>query len=197
MLNKSVGSLKKLFLRGLIVFAAIFLFSAGIIVYDGLTDEIGAADVAIVLGNKVNADGKPSRRLRARLDKAVELYRQKFFSEIIVSGGLGKEGFDEASVMEQYLVAKGINPEHIFTDHQGVNTYATAKNAANLMKARGMKSALVITQYYHIARAKAALVRFGIQPVFSAHAQVFEFRDFYSVAREVFGYYAYAFSKKS
>lgn len=67
--------------------ALIFLISALLIVVDGLSDELHIADVAIVLGNTVQPDGLPSPRLQARLDKTIELYRQKMFSQIIVSGG--------------------------------------------------------------------------------------------------------------
>lgn len=70
-----------------------------IIVTDGLNDELEVVDVAVVLGNKVELNGQPSDRLQARLDKAVKLYEEDFFKYIIVSGGKGKEGLDEAEVM--------------------------------------------------------------------------------------------------
>lgn len=41
----------------------------------GLWDDARQADVCVALGNTVGRDGRPSGRLRARLDKAVELYR--------------------------------------------------------------------------------------------------------------------------
>jgi len=69
------------------------------IVLTGLLDDIQKSDAGIVLGSKVMPDGTPSDRLRARLDKTAELYRQGMFPCIIVSGGTGKEGFSEAQVM--------------------------------------------------------------------------------------------------
>lgn len=66
---------------------------------DGLRDNARASDVGVVLGSKVMPDGTPSDRLRARLDKAADLYRQGMFGHIIVSGGTGVEGFSEAQVM--------------------------------------------------------------------------------------------------
>ncbi|HKQ99342.1 MAG TPA: YdcF family protein [Pyrinomonadaceae bacterium] len=168
-----------------------FAVSAALIVIDGLSDEIGAADVAIVLGSKVEAGGVPSTRLRARLDKALELYRQGLFPEIIVSGGTGDEGFDEAAVMKGYLVREGVPEERIHVDSGGANTYLTAQNSSRMMKERGWQSALVISQYFHISRTKLALRRSGVSTVFSAHADLFEFRDIYSTVREVFGYGAY------
>jgi vancomycin permeability regulator SanA len=54
-----------------------------IIVIDGLHDNIDISDAAVVLGNKVEPDGKPSKRLKGRLDRAVELYKKEYFEYII------------------------------------------------------------------------------------------------------------------
>ena len=79
------------------------ILATGILVTAGLRDQLGKADIALVLGSKVELDGKPSTRLRARLDRTLELYRAGYFPAIIASGGLGKERFDEAVVMRDYL----------------------------------------------------------------------------------------------
>ncbi len=181
--------LKKLLRSTTVFFIIFFLLSAAAIVWDGLHDETGLCDVAIVLGNKVNPDGRPSARLQARLDQTVTLYQQGLFTNILVSGGTGREGFDEAEVMKQYLMEKGIPKGIIFVDSDGLTTYHTAKNAAQVMREQNWKSAMVVSQYFHISRSKLALRRFGVSPVYSAHAQFFEVRDFYSTIREVFGFY--------
>jgi uncharacterized SAM-binding protein YcdF (DUF218 family) len=169
----------------------VFTLAATLIVADGLTDEIHAADVAIVPGNTVEKDGRPSERLRARLDQTVVLYRQGLFPDVIVSGGVGSEGFDEAEVMKRYLVENGVPEGRIHVDGGGATTFLTAKNAARIMRENGWQSAMVVTQYFHIPRMRLALKRSGITPVFSAHARYFELRDVYSITREVFGYGAY------
>ncbi|MFX7825239.1 YdcF family protein, partial [Acinetobacter baumannii] len=79
--------------------------------------------------------GTPSDRLRARLDKAAELYRQGMFPCIIVSGGTGKEGFSEAQVMAAYLSEVQTVPRSaILLDEQGNTTMATAVNSAAIMQ---------------------------------------------------------------
>ncbi len=65
------------------------------IVLAGLNDHLHAADLGVVLGSKVNPDGRPSLMLQARLDHALELYRRGYFKLVLVSGGLGREGYDE------------------------------------------------------------------------------------------------------
>jgi len=154
---------------------------------------LGPSDVGVVLGNKVELDGSPSKRLMSRLDKAIELYNDKYFKYIIVSGGTGKEGFDEAKVMKDYLVKAGVQADAVIEDNNGINTYMTAKNLKDIMDGNKLQSAMVITQYYHVTRTKLAMHKVGIEKVFSAHAKIFELRDFYSLAREFIGYYAYLF----
>jgi vancomycin permeability regulator SanA len=173
------------------VSAVVFVTAAAAIVIDGLTDDIHHADVAVVLGNKVEDNGQPSDRLCARLDRAVDLFEGGMFSDIIVSGATGKEGFDEAVVMKQYLIEQGVPPEHIHEDSEGATTYLTAMNSSRIMNQHGWHSAMVITQYFHISRSRLALERFGIMPVYTAHADFFELRDPYSILREVAGYGVY------
>jgi len=168
-----------------------FILSAIWIVADGLTDDIQAADVAIVPGNTVEKDGRPSARLRARLDQTATLYRQGLFRDVIVSGGVGGEGFDEAEVMKRYLVENGVPEGRVHVDSGGATTRLTARNAARMMGENGWRSAIVVTQYFHVPRMRLAVKRSGVAPVFSAHAQYFELRDVYSTAREVVGCGAY------
>lgn len=182
---------KKLLLAPLLLISVSFLSGAALIVADGLRDDIHPADVAIVLGNTVERDGRPSARLRARLDKAVELYRGGLFQHVIVSGGVGVEGFNEAEVMKSYLISQGVPEDCIIADGEGLTTSLTARNAAQVMKERGWQSALVISQYFHISRTRLAVESYGVRPVYSAHAEYFELRDVYSIAREVIGYGSY------
>ncbi|MET3292928.1 UNVERIFIED_CONTAM: vancomycin permeability regulator SanA [Brevibacillus sp. OAP136] len=180
--------LMKRIILGLLLWFSLHLV---IITIDGLLDKKQVADVGVVLGNKVETDGRPSDRLRSRLEKAAELYKEGYFARVIVSGGVGVEGFDEAKVMKQYLVQKGLPEEAIIVDSQGLNTFMTAQNTHAIMKDLNLQSATVITQFYHISRTKLAFHQAGIDPVYSAHADYFEWRDLYSLFREFFAYYKY------
>jgi vancomycin permeability regulator SanA len=183
--------LKKISLFALLLVSLFFIISALLIVADGLTDEIHQSDVAVVLGNTVEKNGLPSPRLQARLDKTIELYQKGLFPNIIVSGGFGSEGFDEAIVMRQYLISRGIPENCIRVDSVGNTTALTAKNASQIMKQNNWHSAMIISQYFHISRTRLAFVHYGVNPIYSAHANYFEIRDFYSIFREVIGYFSY------
>jgi vancomycin permeability regulator SanA len=171
----------------------VLLAVAGVVV-DGMRDDVHVSDVGVVLGSKVMPDGTPSERLRARLDKAADLYGQGMFKHVIVSGGTGAEGFSEAKVMADYLVGRRSIPQDaVILDEHGDNTDATGRNSAAIMKAHGFKSAVVVTQFFHVTRSRYALQRAGIARVYAAHATYFEVRDVYSLAREMFALPAYWF----
>ena len=168
-----------------------FFIHVIIISYDGLKDNINIADIGVVLGNKVENNGQPSKRLKSRLDKAYELYNNKYIKLIIVSGGVDIRGLDEAEVMKNYLISKGIPDINIIKDLAGNNTIMTAINTKNIMGKNNFKTIIIISQFYHISRTKLAFSKVGIQNVNSAHAEIFELRDFYSLFREFFAYYLY------
>ena len=180
-------------IKALLLPLVLYVLATGWLVCDGLTDRLGHADVALVLGSKVELDGKPSVRLRARLDRAAELYKGGYFPWIIVSGGLGKEGFDEAVVMRDYLVAQGLPADRLILDSHGDTTFASAQNTRTIATQRHFKSVLVVSQYFHLPRSRLALQRCGFGPVYSAHARLFEGRDVYSSLRETLGWIEYRF----
>ncbi|MBU8906222.1 YdcF family protein [Desertibacillus haloalkaliphilus] len=172
-------------------FSIWFVIHTAAVIIDGLNDELEKTEVGVVLGNKVERDGHPSERLQARLDKAIELYEDGYLDFIIVSGGLGVEGYDEAEVMEEYLVGHGVSGDSIFTDSNGYNTTMTAENARRIMGNLDVRSVTVITQYFHISRTKLAFEKQGFKEVRGAHAEIFEVRDFYSIVREFPAFYKY------
>lgn len=167
---------------GLILFSC---FYAAALVLVGIHDDASISDVAIVPGSKVELNGQPSARLAARLDQGALMLSQGLARHLIVSGGVGIEGFDEAQVMRDYLVRKGVPASQIVVDSLGLTTEATAVNSAAIMRARGWTSAIVVTQYFHVPRTALALRRAGISKVTSSHARYAELRDVYSLTREM------------
>ena len=180
---------RRLTLTGAVI-ATVPLLGAAAIVIDGLTDSVAPSDVAVVLGNTVQPDGTPSKRLAARLNRALDLWENGTVEAIIVSGATGKEGVPEGDAMRRYLVGQGVPVDRIIVDNAGVDTAATARNTASIMATRDYHSAIVVTQYFHIPRARLAMQREGIETR-TAHATFFEARDLYSTARELVAYPVY------
>ncbi len=185
-------SFKNIFYSLLAIFITVCIITAVFIIAYGLNDDIHPADVGVILGNYVNQNGSPSKRLAARLNKGIALYQEGFIKTIIVSGGINKRRIGEGTAMKNYLVLHHIPAPNIIVDNHGSNTWYTAVNTQRIMQQNHWHSVIAISNYYHLARTVFALRRCGISPVYHAHADYFELRDFYSVPREVLavGYYA-------
>lgn len=178
--------------RLMLVLTAWALVHLAAISVDGCSDEDAPADLAVVLGNHVAADGTVSGRLVRRLDRALELYQQGKVPTIIVSGGRDPGSPFEAEAMKRYLVDRGVPADAVVEDRGGENTYLTARFTAEYMQQHGLRSVIAVSQYYHISRSKLALRRFGVAEVRGAHAvMVIEPREPWSLLRELVGYYTY------
>jgi len=120
------------------------------------------ADVAIVLGAAVWGD-RPSPGLRERLDTALHLYQEGYVPRLIVSGGLGEgKQRSEAAVMREYLIAHGVPDEAILTEDQATSTYENLLYSKALMDQHGLKTALIVSHTYHLARAIDMAAELGI-----------------------------------
>jgi len=184
--------LKKIIKNISFIFLISFIIHEFIIITDGfIDDDITAINTIIVLGSKVNTDGSLSNRLKARLDTALNVYFNNNITTIIVSGGFGKEGYFEGTVMATYLVEKGVKKEQIIIDNKGNNTRLSALNLKN--KLPKINAIIVISQYFHISRSKLAFKQLGIEKVVGIGSKKIELRDIYASFREFFGFYKYLF----
>ncbi|MCU7616957.1 YdcF family protein [Chryseobacterium sp. PBS4-4] len=166
-----------------------FLVHSFYIIIDGFSDDGEKADVALILGSKVNEDGTLSERLEKRLETGIELYKKHRIQKIIVSGGLGKEGFYEGDKMKDVLVEKGIPERIIIVDNLGNNTRLSVNNTLKLKDSLHFKSLIVVSQYFHVTRTKKLFKDHGFMNVSSASPKYFEWRDLYSILREFPAYY--------
>lgn len=176
----------------LLLLAFWFILHSLYITVDGLTDKKQNADVAVILGNKIETDGSPSKRLAARLEQGIKLYNEKRVKRIIVSGGFGKEGYWEGNKMMEYLTTHKIPAENIIVDNYGNNTEKTVKNTIRIMDSLHLRSAISVSQYFHQTRAKKLFQKNGLKKIDSSSPQYFELRDFYAVFREFFAFYTEA-----
>jgi vancomycin permeability regulator SanA len=117
-----------------------------------------SAPVAIVLGAKV-VGGVPDSYVRGRLDTAIDLYRAGRVQRILNSGNGRASAGNEPAVMRRYLEDAGVPSSDITDDPHGYDTAATCLRARELY---GVRSALVVTQGFHLGRAVALCRNAGI-----------------------------------
>ncbi len=109
-----------------------------------------SAQVIIILGAKVYANGKMSPMMLDRVETALYLYSQGKADTILVSGDHGQVGYDEVNTIKDYLLENGVPGEHIFLDHAGFDTYDSLYRAQAIFQ---IKSAIIVTQEFHLPRA--------------------------------------------
>lgn len=126
-------------------------------------DETRAADVIVVLG-AAEYRGKPSPVLKARLDHGLELYREKKAPWILTTGGAGGDvRFTEAQVGRNYLARQGVPAEEILVETESENTMQSTVAAARIMRRKGLQSCILVSDGYHIFRAKKMLEAEGLK----------------------------------
>ena len=188
--------MKKLFSKikyVVLVLVLWFISHVVITVYYGLGTCANNANVAIVLGNKVNSDSTLSPRLKARMDEVLRLYNNKQVECVVVSGGTGKEGVNEATEMKKYLLDNLVPEKFVLIDTMGNTTMLTAVNTFDICNKheRGFQSAIVVSQYYHLLRCKLIFDRVSLEEIYVSAPRYYEIRDLYALFREFFAFYYY------
>ncbi|MEW6746625.1 MAG: YdcF family protein [Planctomycetota bacterium] len=112
----------------------------------------------IVLGRRLEEDGRVSGIFRHRLDQAAAVFRaevrQGRAARLVVSGGdLGRRGITEARAGANYLqVEHGLAGENVVLEERALDTVSNAIYCKLLCRARGCTKLLVVSSCYHTPR---------------------------------------------
>ena len=124
-------------------------------------DEAQPADVILVLGAAAYR-GKPSPVLKARLDHGLDLYRRHLARWILTTGGAGGDpDFTEGGVGRDYLIQHGVPAEAVLYESEGASTLQSVTAAAHIMQRHHLTSCIIVTDGYHVYRAKKMMEGFG------------------------------------
>ena len=111
------------------------------------------AEVIVVLGASVLSNGQPSRALKRRALTGVQAFQEGRGKSLVVSGGPLKHSTPEAVVMADIARQNGVGDEFLLVEPEARNTLENAAFTAELMKAAGWKTALVVSDAWHLERA--------------------------------------------
>lgn len=126
-------------------------------------DEARPADAIIVLG-AAEYRGHPSPVLEARLNHALILYLKGMAPRVITTGGAGGDPiFTEGSVSRAYLTQHGVPPEAVVVEREGESTMQSVAAVVEIMKRMNLRSAIVVSDGYHIFRVKKMLESSGLK----------------------------------
>lgn len=169
-----------------------FMFPLAQMILFGKTDYRRSADVAVVMGARVYADGRLSDALKDRVRTACDLYHQRLVNKLIMSGGPGDGAIHETVAMARAAVRLGVDPEDIIQDQFGLNTGNTVKNTGILFRELHASRILVVSHGYHLPRIKLAYQRAGTQVYTVPARETYFLRQMpFNMAREVVALWVY------
>ena len=132
------------------------------VMHQGRLDQSRPVDAIVVFG-AAEYVGHPSPVFRARLDHAQELFERGLAPLIITTGGAGKDTkFSEGQVGRDYLANHGVPDVNLIAETQAGDTEQSANRVAVIMEANELKTALLVSDAYHLYRAKRMMEREGI-----------------------------------
>ena len=136
--------------------AAVLLFS--------WMDQARPADSIVVLG-AAQYDGRPSPVLRARLDHGISLWNNGMGKVLVLTGGRGAgDTTSEADVGRSYARKRGVPDAAILLENKGRTTRESMLGVAELLERRGIKTAILVSDPFHMLRLSIIGRRFGLTP---------------------------------
>lgn len=125
--------------------------------------EVPNNKVGLVLGTaKKLANGQPNLYYSFRIKAAIELFKAKKITHILVSGDNATRYYNEPTTIKKDLVAGGIPDDKIFLDFAGFRTLDSMVRAKEVF---GLENVTVISQKFHNERAIYLAERKGLTAI--------------------------------
>jgi len=179
-------------------FAGIFLLGVSLIAaiyWQARTDETRSVEAIVVLG-AAQFNGHPSPVLRARLERAIEVYNDGYAPLIVVSGGsMSGDQFTEAEASRDYLVERGVPEEAILLEDAGSDSWESMRGVAALLEPRDVDRVLLVSNGFHLLRVEIMARDLGLTAFSTASTsgpiRPWSAPEFSYVIREAAGIVAY------
>jgi uncharacterized SAM-binding protein YcdF (DUF218 family) len=128
------------------------------------TDTARPADAIVVLGT-AQFNGWPGPVFQARLDRALDLWREGYAPLIVVTGGkMPGDGYTEAEAALAYLTSAGVPPEAILAEYTASDTWESMQRVAAMLEPLGIGEVIVVSDGFHIFRSRMMARDVGLQP---------------------------------
>jgi uncharacterized SAM-binding protein YcdF (DUF218 family) len=162
--KQAVKIARRILTIGVVTVFCLWLISAAAVLVWSSRDEARPAQAIVVLGAAQYA-GKPSPVLRARLDHALDLWNRHLASLLILTGGTGSgDTTSEAAVGRNYAKKHGVPDSAILVENAGRTTSESMRAVAGMLEVRGLQSALLVSDPFHMLRLRILARRFGFTP---------------------------------
>lgn len=130
----------------------------------GARDGARPSAAIVVLGAAQYA-GRPSPVFRARLDHAIGLWKRGLAPRLILTGGMGAgDTTSEAAVGRRYAMRRGVPDTAILLESHGRTTSESLRAVSGIMDALPAKTAILVSDPFHMLRLSIISGRLGLQP---------------------------------
>ena len=134
----------------LVIYLALLAWVASLATLESAT----VSDVAIVLGAAAYRNGSQNPCLVARVQRGVALLKAGTVKTLILSGGVDiEDGASEAGVMREIALEAGADPTALLLEPLATSTAENLEFSRQLMGRRELKSAVIVSDPYHLPRA--------------------------------------------
>jgi uncharacterized SAM-binding protein YcdF (DUF218 family) len=176
-------------------FLLLLLYAIYRIAAQGDVDEARRADAIVVLG-AAQFNGQPGGIFEARLQHAVDLWKDGLAPYLIVTGGkLPADITTEAAAARAWAIANGVPDEAILDENRGRNTLESLENVAEVLRTHDLNRVLFVSDRTHMLRVlriakDLGIVAFG-SPTTTSATDLESDRRWKSIAHELAGLAAY------
>ncbi len=140
-----------------------YTVALGMVLVTSQVDQRRPVDAIVVLG-AAQYNGRPSPVLKARLDHALGLYRERTAPLVIVTGGVGRgDTISEAEVGRRYLVAHGVPADSVVAQRVGRTTMGSMSAVADWLRPRGLRRVVLVSDPFHMFRLRLEAHRTALQ----------------------------------
>jgi uncharacterized SAM-binding protein YcdF (DUF218 family) len=167
--NLRRGATRSIFLRQLLALVLIVVSGWNIWLYQQIAsvanhDEAQPADAIAVFG-AAEYSGHPSPTFHARLDHAVELYREQIAPLVItLGGGSDKDsGNTEGGVGRDYLLANGVPFGNIIAETRSIDTEQQVHRLAAIAHENNLQHIVVVSDGTHLFRIRQLCEDAGLE----------------------------------
>ncbi len=120
------------------------------------------APIIAIFGAAVRPDGAPSGALLRRIGYGAQAAREHPDALVLCSGGVGRAGPSEASIMAEVLTRQGVAAQRLILDEASRDTLQSVVALTRLSRAAGGAPTIVCSDGYHLPRIRMMLWLLGV-----------------------------------
>jgi uncharacterized SAM-binding protein YcdF (DUF218 family) len=152
-------------------------------------------DAILVLGGGIDGDWVLGYSSRRRVEVAVALLKARRARNLIFLGGPDwmHPDFTAAQLMRQHAIGLGAPPDVLFTEDHSISTFENLRFGFALAEQEGYEDLAILTDAFHLERARVLSGYFGHPDVALAAVRGLEYdgiaNRFWSIVREAMAWW--------